>query len=251
MIRSGQLILLAAVLAVATPSFGDIYNDAVGDLHDGTGGGANFTGFTHLDIMSVEITNDATDITFTFMVNGNIATMGGVDWGKYMLAIDTMDSDPGDPVANPWGPRPISMPDGMDYWIGSWADSGGGHQVWNYNDTTPGTWANPQANEGVDLSAAASGKISFTASLAELGLSNGDMFWFDAFSSGGGGGDGAIDALSSATPSVTDWGVHYTTPTVASGGLAKYTVIPEPTTLLLIGLSGLGIGLGLVRRRRK
>jgi hypothetical protein len=213
-------------LAASASSFGATYNDATGDLHDGTGGGDNFSGFTHLDIASVEVTNDASDITFTITLNGNIASAGGVDWGKYMVGIDSLDSDPGDsgPGGNPWGPRPIIMPDGMDYWIGSWADGGGGHQVWNYNDTTPGTWANPAGNEPVDLSNAAAGKISFTASLAELGLDMGDGFFFDVYSSGGGGGDGAI--------------------------VRGYIVVPEPMTLGLVGLGVLALGIAAPRRSR-
>jgi hypothetical protein len=251
MIRTWQPILISALLIMAAPCFGDIYNDATGDLHDGTGGGANFTGFTHLDIVSVEVTNSSSDITFSITLNGNIATAGGVDWGKYMVGIDSSSSDPGDSGGsggNPWGPRPIIMSSGMDYWLGSWADSGGGHQVWNYNDTAPGSWSNPAGNEGVDLSGASSGVISFTATLAELGLSIGDTISFDVFSSGGGGGDGAIDALSSSTPSVTDWGNAYTSP--GNTGLRDYTIVPEPATLAILGLGALGIGLGCLRRRK-
>jgi hypothetical protein len=248
MLRKGQVILFAALLAAAAPCFGATYNDATGDLHNGVPTGDNFSGFTHLDIVSVEVTNDASDITFTIMLNGNIATAGGVDWGKYMVGIDSVGSDPGDstvPGSNPWGPRPITMPTGMDYWLGSWADSGGGHQVWNYNDTTPGSWSLPAGNEPVDLSQASSGKISFTVGLSELGLSVGDVIGFDVYSSGGGGGDGAIDALSSATPSVLTWGQEF-----VSLPTSIYTVVPEPATLALIGLSGLAIGIGCRRRRR-
>jgi hypothetical protein len=243
--RIWRSVLIVALLAVSAPAFGDTYSDAVGDLHNGVPAGDNFSGFTHLDIVSVEVTNDASDITFTITLNGNIATAGGVDWGKYMVGIDSLASDPGDAAGNPWGPRPINMPDGMDYWIGSWADGGGGHQVWNYNDTTPGSWANPAGNEAVDLSQAASGEISFSASLTELGLGIGDSFFFDVYSSGGGGGDGAIDALSSATPSVTTWGEHY-----VSVDVRGYTVVPEPMTLGLLGLGALALGAGCWRRRR-
>jgi hypothetical protein len=84
--------------------------------------------------------------------------------------------------------------------------------------------------------------------LASMGLSNGDMFWFDAYSSGGGGNDSAIDALSSSTPSVTDWGGPFNSP--GNSGLSKYTVIPEPGTIVLVALGGLAIGLGCLRRRK-
>jgi len=238
--------VLSVVLMAGISQASTIYNDATGDLAGP--GPPDFTGFTHLDIASVEVSNDATDITFSITLVGDISSATGTDWGNYMIGIDSMSSDPGDPVGNPWGPRPISMPDGMDYWIGSWVNGGGGHQVWNYNDTNPGNWSNPAGNEAVDLSGASTGVVSFTASLSELGLSVGDMLWFDVYSSGSGGGDGAIDALSSATPSVTDWGNQYDSPSVASGGLAKYTVVPEPATLAMLGFAALALGLGWLRR---
>jgi hypothetical protein len=246
--RIWRSVLIVAVLAACSPAFGAVYNDSVGDLHNGVPAGDNFSGFTHLDIVSVEVSNDASDITFTITLNGNIATAGGVDWGKYMVGIDSLGSDPGDstvPGSNPWGPRPITMPTGMDYWLGSWADGGGGHQVWNYNDTTPGIWANPAGNEGVDLSQASSGKISFTVGLSELGLGIGDTIGFDVYSSGGGGGDSAIDALSTATPSVLTWGQEF-----VSLPSSLYTIVPEPATLVLCGLGALAMGLGCKRRRR-
>jgi hypothetical protein len=246
MIRKSQPILIVfAWLAAAAISIGaTIYNDATGDLHNGVPVGDNFSGFPHLDIVSVEVSNSASDITFTVMLNANIATAGGTDWGKYIVGIDSVGSDPGDSAGNPWGPRPINMPSGIDYWIGSWADGGGGHQVWNYNASNPGTWSNPAGSEGVDLSAASSGKVSITASLAELGLGLGDTIAFDVYSSGGGGGDSAIDALSSATPSVTSWGQQF-----VSVPTAIYTVIPEPATLVLAGFSALAIGVGCRRPR--
>ena len=83
-------------------------------------------------------------------------------------------------------------------------------------------------------------EITWTVSMAALGLNVGDSFVFDAYSSGGGGGDGAIDALSSSSPSVADWGDTFTTTTGFS-----YTVVPAPGALALLGLAGLG------RRSRK
>ena len=76
--------------------------------------------------------------------------------------------------------------------------------------------------------------------MAALGLNVGDSFTFDAYSSGGGGGDGAIDALSSSSPSVANWSDTFTT---TSG--FSYTIVPAPGALALLAVAGLG------RRARK
>jgi hypothetical protein len=244
--RKWQPILICALLAAAAPSFGSTtYNDATGDLHDGTGGGANLTGFTHLDIASVEVSNDSTDLSFTFTLVGDVIA---TDWGKYMVGIDTGAG--GDTASNGWS-RPISMnPAGMEYWIGTWVDSGNGAELRSWNGAA---WQldeatyNAPPNNDITM-----GKTQYTATvtvpLSNLGLSNGDSFDFDVYSSGGGGGDSAIDALSSSTPSVTDWGGPFNSP--GNSGLRTYTVIPEPATLAMLGLGALAIGLGCLRRRK-
>jgi hypothetical protein len=155
----------------------------------------------------------------------------------------------GDTASNGWS-RPISMnPAGMEYWIGTWVDSGNGAELRSWNGAS---WQldeatyNAPPNNDITM-----GKTQFTATvtvpLANLGLSIGDSFDFDVYASGGGGGDSAVDALSSSTPSVTDWGGPYNSP--GNSGLRTYTVIPEPATLAMLGLGILAIGLGCLRRR--
>lgn len=237
--------LLSVVLMAGISQASTIYNDATGDLNDGSGGGADFTGFTFLDIASVEVSNDATDLSFSLTLVGDIQA---TDWGKYMIGINT-NSSTGDTFGNGWG-RPISMsPDGMDYWIGTWVDSGNGAEQYKWNgaswDLKEATYNGPPDN---DISIATSQfTATVTVPLANLGLSPGDMFWFDAYSSGGGGGDSAVDALSSSVPSITDWPGPFNSP--GDSGLRKYTVaVPEPTTLALLGLATLAMGLGCLRR---
>jgi hypothetical protein len=244
MYRFRQLILSAAVLAAAAPSFGAVYSDATGDLHDGTGGGANFTGFTHLDIASVEVSNDATDIAFAITLVGDIVA---TDWGKYMIGISTGPG--GDIASNGWA-RPISMnPAGMEYWIGTWVDSGNGAELRSWDGAA---WQLDLATYNPPPGDINMSKTQFTATvsvpLADLGLGIGDSFEFDVYSSGGGSGDSAVDALSSSTPSITDWGGPYNSP--GNSGLRSYTVIPEPATIAMIGLGALAIGLGCLRRRK-
>ena len=238
------LATLAAVL-LAAPGQAATFTDATGDLNDGTVGD-NLSGFSHLDIASVEVTNDATDISFAITLVGDIQA---TDWGKYMIGISTSNAT-GDPNSNGWG-RPITMsPDGMDYWIGTWVDSGNGAEqyswdgaAWNLDEAT----YNGPPNNDISI-----GTTQFTATvtvpLANLGLGLGDMIWFDAYSSGGGGGDSAVDALSSSVPSVTTWGGPFNSP--GDSGLSKYTVVPEPATLALLGVSGMAISFSCWRRRK-
>jgi hypothetical protein len=138
-------------------------------------------------------------------------------------------------------------PDGMDYWIGTWVDFGNGAELRSWNGAS---WQLDLATYNPDPISMS--KTQYTAKvtvpLASMGLNVGDMFWFDAYSSGGGGSDSAIDALSSNSPSVTDWDGPFNSP--GDSGLRLYTVVPEPMTLAIVGLGALAMGIG-GRRRRK
>ena len=214
---------------VANPGFG-YYIDSTNDIGAGlaTGGGT-------LDLVSMEVSNTATDIVFKLTVNGSFSN---VDWGKFMVGIAT-NNGTGTSTGNGWG-RPINMSanGGMTHWIGSWVDSGGGAELRSNAAGWGLLGATYNGNFG-GFSVGAS-DITWTVSMAALGLNVGDTFLFDAYSSGGGSGDGAIDALASDSPSVENWGDTYT----SSSGYA-YTVVPAPGALALLGLAGLG------RRSRK
>ncbi len=232
-----KLLVVGLLLVWAAPASADVYVDAVGDLHDGTGGGADFSGFTHLDIAGMEVTNDLTNINFKFDIVGDILA---TDWGKYMIIMDSIPG--GDPVGNGWG-RPISMDSGADYWVGSWVDSGDGAETYHWDG---GAWVLDNATWSPPSDISVSDKTQFTVTLtttlSSLGLSVGDSFAFDAFSSGGGGGDGAVDSLNNASPQILDWGDQSS----AAEPYSMYTVIPEPASLALLALGGLA----MLRRRR-
>ena len=84
-----------------------------------------------------------------------------------------------------------------------------------------------------------------------MGLAPSDVFYFDAYSSGGGNTDSAVDALANPNVSINDWAVPYTSSTTGSGGagLNSYQVVPEPTTYALLTLGALGVA-GYAARRR-
>jgi MYXO-CTERM domain-containing protein len=227
-----KLLALVVTGLLVAPASATIYNDATGDLHDGTGGGANFSGFTHLDIASLEITDDgASTINFTFTLVGDPTA---TDWGKYCLIFDTVPG--GDLFGNGWG-RPFGMPSGADKWIGSWVDSGNGAQVWSWDGAA---WVmDGQSPSLITVPTKNSSQVMFSTTLAALGLSPGDSFAFDAISTASGDGDGAVDSLGNPFPQITDWGQ------TSTAVPQTYTVTPEPAALALLAIGGAA----LLRRR--
>jgi hypothetical protein len=226
------LLLLQAFAASAMA--GVIYNDTVGDV------AVPGNPYPHIDITSVDVSNTATDLTLKINLNGDpIAT----DWGKYMVGIDSVAG--GDTAGNGWG-RPISMSSGMDYWLGAWADSGNGLEVRKWNGSS---WDLQSASYNVAPPLATPTKttssISLVVPLAYLGLVPGNTFTFDVYTSGGGGGDSAVDALGNPSPSVTNWGDAYN----SGNNVRSYTVaVPEPATFALVALGTLAI-IGLRGKR--
>ena len=230
------LVGLMGLLAVSASAA--IYTDTAGDIDAGISSG-NGT----LDILSMEVTHNATDLMFSLTVNGNVTT---TDWGNFMIGISAGGT--GTATGNGWA-RPINLDSSttdMDYWIGSWVNAGGGSQLWSYNGAS---WDGPGALGSYSFTAGATSQIDYTVPLASLGLGSGDTIYFDAYSSGGGASDSAVDALSNPNVSITSWSQTYTSD--SGTGLSSYTItaIPEPATMSLIGLGALSV-LGLRRRRR-
>ena len=218
-----KLIAIMIVALCATSAQATVYNDSTGDTF--------FGGI--LDIVSVEVTDNGTDVSFKMSIVGDIQA---TNWGNYMYHIDT-DNSVGDTdnISNPWN-RPISYsPDGADYWLGSWMDGGGTYQHWTY---AGGNSWNMNYQAATDTYNANDFRITIT--LASIGLVGGDTFCFDAYASGAGGDPGAIDSLGNPNQQVGDWNVQ------SNANPVCYTTTPEPTTLGLLSLGGLI----LIRRRR-
>ncbi|MDG2022169.1 MAG: hypothetical protein P8J59_09490 [Phycisphaerales bacterium] len=218
-----------AVVALASPAVADFYEDASGDIFD--------AGLSNLDFLGAEITNDDTTLFITASLN---ADLDATNWGKYLVFIDSGEGgamsgpEGNDPYNNPWGRR-VSADVGIDAFVGSWIDSGGGVLGYLWNG---GGW-DETSSGAPDLSSAGLGMITWSISLDSLGLSIGSTFSFDLASTGGGGDDPAIDLLSTDVVQA-GWGNNSTSPMAYS-----YTVVPTPGVLALFGLAGLSN-----RRRR-
>ena len=219
---SNRFSILCAVLGLA--SFFNFsaqaqlttISDSTGDIDAGisTGGGT-------LDIVKMEVGDTASDVVLKLTVNGNISS---TDWGNFMIGIANQKAA-GTTTGNGWN-RPINLNAGvtsgvtygMTHWIGSWVSGGGGSQLWTHSGTS---FSGPATLAGYSLSPGAQSVITYTVSKVSLGVVNGDTIKFDAYSSGGGGGDSAVDALANPSTSITSWGQTYTS---SGANLASYTL---------------------------
>jgi hypothetical protein len=229
---------------IAGSAMADTYVDATGDLAS-----PSFDGFSHLDITSVEVTNDANYVYFSISTAGDL---DAVNWGKYIVGIDT-GRNAGDNSVDPgsWN-RNVDWGRGITDFIGSWADDGGsgaGAELRSYDGSSWGLTDATYLGGGdvtADDSGHSSGMQILAVSLASLGLSNGDTIEFDIFSTGG-GADPGVDHLSRGDASTPDWGTQS-----ISGQFLSYTinVVPLPSATWA-GLLGLGCvaGVRVVRRR--
>jgi hypothetical protein len=235
-VAASALLAGVALQAHAAPGV-TTFTDAINDIDPGIS-----TGSGTLDLVKMEVSNTATDVVFQLTVNGNI---GSTDWGKFMIGIAN-NKGYGTSSSDGWG-RPITMSanGGMTNWIGSWVDGGGGAEN-RSNQTSWGlTGATYNGNfGGFSLSAGAQSTITFTVAIASLGMSIGDTFSFDAYSSGGSNGDSAVDALANPNVAITSWGQPYDS---GASNSFSYTLsaVPAPGAIALMGVAGL-----LGRRRR-
>jgi hypothetical protein len=241
-----SMICIGAVLALAGVASADVYNDNFGSTDTGGDLDAFFAnqGFFHLDIMSVTVTNDATNLYFDIQLNADIDATA---WGKYVVRIDTgrnagvNNTDPGS-----WN-RNVDWGRGITDFLGTWADDGGsgmGGELRQYDGAnwglTDATYLGGGLIGGSDAGHAA-GVQSVWVNLAALGIGVGDTIEFDVFSTGGSGGDPGVDHLSRSDASTNDWAVQS-----VAGTFLSYTIVPAPGAGAVLGLAGLA---GLRRRR--
>ena len=229
------LLCTISVLALAGGiAQGDTYTDTTDDLH------ATFAGFDHLNISSVEVTNDADYVYFAISMVGDL---DATTWGKYIVGLDTGRND-GDNSTDPgtWN-RNVDWGRGITDFVGSWVDDGGSGagaelrswdgSAWGLTDATYAAGTDISADD----SAHSSGVQMLAISLSALGLVDGDVLEFDVFSTGG-GADPGVDHLSRGDYSTDDWAN-----TSLSGAFLSYTInivpLPSSAAIALLGLGGL------------
>ena len=212
-------ILTTSALLIAVPAMAATYTDPVGDIA---------TGNDNLDIVSVDVSHTISDV----VISMKLADLSD-DWGKYGLILDFKD---GGSSENPWN-RDIAGLEGMDMFVGTWVDGGGGIAEFYH---TPAGWAPTPlgvtmsidwANDSINWTLG-----GFAAQLAGFGA---DTFGFEVFTTGGGDTDPAIDLL----------GGEGTQPGWGQGSESidlSYYSIPAPGALALLGMAGLA-----GRRRRR
>gem|GEM_PF-323937 len=235
-----SIIATGVVSLLMSVAHADVYTDNTGQSSGGGDIASTFDGFDHLDISSVGVTNDANFIYFSISVVGDI---DATNWGKYIVGLDTGRNE-GDNSVDPgsWN-RNVDWGRGITDFIGSWADDGGsgaGAELRSYDGSAWGLTDATYA-AGTDIQADDSGHSSgvqlLAVSISALGLSAGDTFDFDIFTTGG-GNDPGVDHLSQSGESTSAWDVQST-----SGAFLSYTiqVVPLPSAALasLLGLGGL------------
>ncbi len=214
---------LLAMFVVA-PALGSVYTDPEGDIA---------TGNPNLDITSVEISDNGTDL----VVRMTVADLNA-DWGNYLFFMDAWAGGSGD-NDNPWG-RDISGLGGMDIFVGSWLNGGGGADSYEFGASGWGNlpyavsvWAD-WGNNTIQW--------NFYDLVAGLTLNGITGFDYEAATTGNNWGDPAIDLIG-AEGVQPGWGngshsidlLHY-----------DFTTVPAPGALALLGIAGLAS-----RRRRR
>jgi hypothetical protein len=180
----------------------------------------------------MEITDNGVDL----VVRMTVDSLDG-DWGKYLFFMDAWDGGSGD-NDNPWF-RDIGGLAGMDIFVGSWLDGGGGALGYEYAD---GGWGElpftVTVSADYDNNTVEWNFYDLVAGLSSAGITG---FDFEAATTGGNGGDPAIDLI----------GGEGTQPGWGQGSTSidrlryDFSTIPAPGALALLGVAG------LARRRRR
>jgi hypothetical protein len=221
------LLSIAVLNAAATTYTGP--GTAIGGS-PGDGGG----------ISSVVVTNDANNITFT--INSS-QPMASYIFYTVELQIVGQAGNGSTSLVNPWGEN-IGISSGVNSLINTY---GNGASALTYNSG----WTQ-NASGGYAAGGTGSNFATMTFALSSLGLNIGDTFHFDVASSyASPGGQAAYGALASTGyPAESDnsyqpWlGTNFYDSaadpnSTFNTGATAYTVVPEPCTLVLVGMGGL------------
>jgi glycosidase len=157
-------------------------------------------GNANMDLLNLHVAEDASNYYFAFTVNANLST---VNWGKYMLYIDTTN-DANGATSDAWGRNvTVSAPHKPEFSINSWVDAAPYGtddvqlQVWNQAGSS---WSSPGTIAGAAMGAGATSVIEWQVTKASLG--NPGQIWVELWDTGGGGTDNAQDTINNPA---NDW----------------------------------------------
>ncbi len=193
-----------------------VYADATNDIWIESGN-------PELDISSVGVWNDSSNLSFTINLVGNPKNNSGQ--GEYAVALVT---GPGGCTNGNGSGVGISLTEGMNYWIFSYGS--GSPQLWQYSPNTS-TWS----SIGGATSVCRGNCITLTVPYASLGLTGGANIQFDAYTFGY--GSGAVDDLANPNETINWYSQSYT-----NNLLENYTLtgssMPPPSLLVTYNGNG-------------
>jgi hypothetical protein len=251
---TGFLALAAGLAFIPGVASATLYTDPLADNYGGP----------EVDINSVSVTNDASNIYF--QINLNPAASIGPSanrYGNYEIGIQsgpggqtlingTFGTAPAD--GNPYG-NAVGISTGENYFIGAFlagTSFSGGAQLYSFNSGTG--WSQVGSNATLNQTNTVTPELDFAFPLSALGLSGGSSFNFDVWTTFG-SPQAAYDALdnvgtgSANAPYNAGTTYDSATATGSTFGSTSYTVtVPEPASLGLLCLSGLALG---ARRRSR
>jgi hypothetical protein len=220
-----KLFFTAFVSSATIIASADIYNDATGDF---TGG------FAGLDITSLTLNNNATSLNFTIGLAGDPTAF---DWHNYVVGIAKASLPVAGGNANAGGgwSKDIQMTTGgMDYFIGAYPA---------FNGFDLKTWNGTSWDGSTGAASWNSSSVTFSVTLASLGLAAGDTITLDLWTTSN--GNTVLDALSDTTSR----GFNNTAFDTGGNGLTYVVQVPEPSAAMLFLLAGAFLSRRLTSRR--
>mgnify|MGYP000300724711 CR=1 FL=1 len=238
-VRLTTTALTLGLASVAIAQTTQNYSDATGEV------AVPGNPYPHLDITSVDVTVNAAEDEITFRINLDgdpVAT----NWGNYMIGIRSAGG--GDTSGNGWG-RPIEFTPGMTRWIGCWVNdggsvTGGNGQIWTYAGASWNQTGSLNGTNGTVTPDAAGKYVEIVTPTANLDLGPGEVFAFDVYTSGGGGGDGAVDSLSASATSIGNWPDSFTTDAVGGAPNPALEFTMPGTDPFVTWIQGFGLAPG-------
>jgi hypothetical protein len=198
--RIHAIVATAAVAAISLSAQATVYTDSTGD---------NWApAATYVDIASVEMTNDATNLTIKLNVNSSAdLTNASQQYGIYELGFQFKpggqtlingDYSGTTSSGNPYGtPVGFGSGNGNNTFIGLFTSGGGGGDAYTY-DATTGWTHTYNAFQQADRVSLTPNTITAVIPFSLLGMTAGTTFKFDAWSTFS-GDNSAYDALDNPT----------------------------------------------------